>query len=293
MKQPAPLPANAPWSTAIGLLRLVRLSNSLPASILVLMGAYLAGGWPLPRPAWQAAAAMWCVTAFGYASNDYFDVKEDSINKPDRPLPAGLVSARITTWLAGSLALGAISFSLLIGTLATSAACIVLGLLTFYNARLKATPGGGNLLIALLAGCTLLVGSVAALGFQRNAIEPLLAPFSVLTTFVATREILKTLEDVAGDRMAGKQTVATRLGAPGVMRVIALLSLLTCGFSLVPFLWFGYSIRYLVIIGLGVDTPLLFTTYYLWQDAQPQRVSRCLALLKGSYFAGLLALLVA
>lgn len=113
--------------------------------------------------------------------------------------------ARITTWLAGGLALGAISFSLLIGPLATSATGIVLGLLTFYNARLKATPGGGNLLIALLAGCTLLVGSVAALGFQRHAIVLLLAPFSVLTTFVAAREILKTLEDVSGDRLAGKQ----------------------------------------------------------------------------------------
>ena len=236
---------------------------------------------------------MWCVTAFGYASNDYFDVKEDSINKPDRPLPASIVSAKAAAWLAGGLALGAIGFSWPIGGLAISVACGVLGLLTLYNLWLKATPGGGNLLIALLAGCTLFVGSIATRGLNRSAIEPLFAPFSVLTAFVATREILKTLEDIEGDRMAGKQTIATRWGAQRVIRIIAQLNTLTILLSLVPFIWFGYSINYLWIISLGVSAPLLFTTFYLWQDASPRRVSRCLALLKGSYFAGLIALVLA
>ena len=64
-------------TTCTGIVRLLRLSNSLPASGLVLIGAWLVAGWPLPWQAWQAAAAMWCVTAFGYASNDYFDIRED------------------------------------------------------------------------------------------------------------------------------------------------------------------------------------------------------------------------
>jgi len=293
MNQPVAYNSVAVWRTAIGVARLVRFSNSLPASILVLIGAYLVGGLPLSRAVWQAAAAMWCVTAFGYTSNDYFDVQEDSINKPDRPLPASVVSARATAWLAAGLALSAIGFSWPIGGLATGVACIVLGLLTLYNTRLKATPGGGNLLIALLAGCTLLVGGVAARGFNRQAIEPLLAPFSILAAFVATREILKTLEDIAGDRMAGKQTIATRLGERRVTRMLALLNIVTILLSLVPFIWLGYSSAYLGVISLGVSVPLVFTTVYLWQDASPQRVSRCLALLKGSYFAGLVALLLA
>lgn len=281
------------WRNAVGIVRLVRLSNSVPASILVLIGAYLAGGWPLPHPAWQAALAMWCVTAFGYTSNDYFDVKEDSVNKPDRPIPAGAISATHTAWLASGLALCAIAFSLPIGLLPTGIACVVLALLTLYNLRLKATPGGGNLLIALLAGCTLLVGSVATLGFTSRAIAVMLAPASVLSTFIAAREILKALEDMLGDRMAGKQTIATRLGKRGVLQVLALLSSLLIGLSLIPFLWLGYSLLYLLVVNLGVSAPLWFTTIYLWQESNPQRISRCLALLKGSYFAGLVALLLA
>ena len=293
MNQSVFLHPGVQWRSAVGFVRLLRLSNSLPASILVLIGAYLAGGWPLPHPAWQAALAMWCVTAFGYVSNDYFDVKEDSVNKPDRPIPAGVIAPSSAAWLAGGLALCAIAFSLPVGLLPTLVACTVLGLLTLYNLRLKATPGGGNLLIACLAGCTLLVGSVATLGMTRYAILVMLAPASVLSTFIAAREILKALEDMVGDRMAGKQTIATRLGKRGVLRVIALLSGLLISLSLIPFIWLGYSRLYLLVVNLGVSAPLLFTTFYLWQETSPQRISRCLALLKGSYFAGLVALLLA
>ncbi|MCX6047571.1 MAG: geranylgeranylglycerol-phosphate geranylgeranyltransferase [Chloroflexi bacterium] len=276
-----------------GLIRLVRLSNSVPASILVLIGAYLARGWPLTQPAWLAAAAMWCVTAFGYTSNDCFDLTEDKINKPDRPIPAGLVAASSARWLAALLALGALSFSLCISPLAIGAAFTVLSLLTLYNVRLKATPGGGNVLIALLAGCTLLVGAVAVAGFNWQTVEPLGAPALVLASFITAREILKTLEDVEGDRVAGKQTLATQWGAPQVMRLIGVLSVVTLILSLIPFLQLGYSHIYLWMTMLGVNGPLFFTTIYLWHDASPQRVSRCLALLKGSYFAGILALLLA
>ena len=278
---------------AIGLMRLVRPSNSLPASLLVLIGAYLAAGWPVARPAWQAAAAMWCVTAFGYASNDYFDIHEDSINKPDRPLPAGIVSAQGVAWLAAGLALGALLFSLPLGGLPTIVAISVMGLLTLYNIRLKATAGGGNLLIALLAGCTLLAGSVAVGGLNHSAVEAVLAPACILSTFVAAREMLKALEDVHGDRAAGKTTIATQLGARGVLRLVGCLSGVTIGLSLIPFYGQGYSSAYLLVVELGIGAPLVFATVYLWRDAHSHRVSRCLALLKGSYFAGLLALLLA
>ena len=281
-----------PWRAAIGIVRLVRLSNSIPASILVLIGAYLADGWPLAPAACYAAAAMWCVTAFGYASNDYFDIHEDSINKPDRPLPNGAVPTSSAAGLAIGLGLGAILFSLPLGPLPTVAALVVMALLTLYNLRLKATPGGGNLLIALLAGATLLVGSVAVRGVHSDALAVVFLPGCVLATFVAAREILKTLEDVEGDQRAGKATVATQLGAPGVVRIVGLLSALTMALSLLPVVWLDYSNAYLFTISLGVSLPLVFTTFSLWHDASPQRVSYCLALLKGSYFAGILALLL-
>jgi geranylgeranylglycerol-phosphate geranylgeranyltransferase len=280
------------WRSLIGAARLVRLSNSLPASALVLLGAQLAVGWPLPARAWQAALAMWCVTAFGYVSNDYFDVAEDAINKPDRPIPAGLVSPRGAGYFAGGLALSALGCSLTLGWAESCAALVVLLLLLLYNLRLKSTPGGGNLLIAGLAGCTFMVGSVAVLGFTLNALRITLWPAALLMSFIAAREALKTVEDVVGDRAVGKQTLAIRIGAHHVIRLVALLTLGVIGFSLAPWLYSGYATRYLVLMALGMWLPLGFTVSTLWQNAKPARVSQCLALLKGSYFVGMLAVLL-
>jgi geranylgeranylglycerol-phosphate geranylgeranyltransferase len=260
---------------------------------LVLIGAWLAGGWPLPWQAWQAAVAMWCVTAFGYASNDYFDIREDRVNKPDRPIPAGAVSANFTVYLSLALALSALGVSAQLGWLEFGVALAVLALLTLYNLRLKSTPGGGNVLIAMLAGCTLLAGSVAVRGIGWSALQAVWAPAATLACFIATREVLKTLEDIAGDQAAGKQTLAVRLGDKGVLRLSAGLSGLTILLGLVPVVWLKYSITYLTVMTAGVFFPLVWTVQALWQQGTPSQVSRCLAVLKGSYFAGILALLLA
>lgn len=76
-----------------------------------------------------AAAAMWCVTAFGYVSNDYFDIHEDSINKPDRPLPNGAVPTSSAAGLAIGLGLGAILFSLPLGDRPPSPRSVAMALL--------------------------------------------------------------------------------------------------------------------------------------------------------------------
>ncbi len=277
----------------VAVIRLVRVSNSLPAAILVLIGARLAGIWPIPGAAWQAAGAMWFVTAFGYASNDYFDLAEDALNKPDRPLPSGVLSSGFAAGLALVLAIGAIVLSLPLGIAGLLASVTALFLLTIYNTRLKGTPGGGNVLVAVLAGCTLFVGSFAVLGPNRHALEALLLPALILICFIATREILKTVEDVAGDAAVSKRTVATSWGVTAALHIISVLTATTILVSLLPVFWLHYSITYLILMMVGIHAPLVFTTVYLARDASQPRVSRCLSLLKGSYFAGILALLLA
>lgn len=45
--------------------------------------------------------------------------------------------------------------------------------------------------------------------------RPLLIPAAIIGTFVSTREVLKTQEDVTGDDAVGKVTVTTRWGRRG------------------------------------------------------------------------------
>lgn len=281
-------PAQTLWAHV----RLLRLSNALPAGVLVLLGGRLAGASPLAHPVALAAAAMICITAFGYVTNDLADQVEDRVNKPDRPLPSGRVSPSSARRMAGILAGLGLFFSLRIGgVLPVVAGGTVLGLLILYNRRLKESAGPGNLLIGGLAGLTLSVGGYAAAGWA--AVLPNLLPGAVLAAFITARELLKTAEDVAGDQAAGKSTAATVHGSRWVVRQVALLAGLTTLFSLLPMLLFDYTWAYLALITLGVDAVLIYAVIYLWRDASPRRVSHCLALLKGSYFAGLLALLLA
>ena len=281
------------WQRLVGLGRLARLSNSLPAAAAVLLGARLATAGPPSARAWLAAASMWSITAFGYASNDFWDRTEDRINKPDRPLVTGVISPQAGRWWSMLLAAVALSLAAALGWRELTVAVIVIGLLILYSLRLKATPGGGNLLIALLAGATLVTGAVAAGGFSWSAILPVLPASFLLSTFIASRELLKTLEDLTGDRIAGKQTAAVVYGEHAVVYLFAGLAMLTALFSLLP-VWRGdYSLLFLVLMTLGVLAPTLFTVGFLWRDASPARVTFCLRLLKASYFIGLAALLVA
>lgn len=277
----------------VSLLRLLRLSNSLPAAILVLLGAYLVSPGlifsdPTSWSVWMAAATMWLVTAFGYVSNDLLDWREDQVNKPDRPLPAGLIPFWLATTLALTLAVGALFMAFQISLLALGAAGSALALLTVYTLRLKATPLLGNLLIALMAGAALLVGPYLA-----GTMMPLLAPAGVLSAFIAARETLKTIEDIPGDRMAGKRTVAVQWGERRTLHLVALYAGLTLLLSWLPLFTSGFDWPYLVVMLVGVDGVLLYSLLTLYRQLTPDRVSRCLALLKASYFAGILALILA
>lgn len=259
---------------------------------LSLAGSTLAGS-TLAGDVWKAALAMWCVTAFGYASNDLFDITEDRINKPDRPLPSGAVTQRSASLFVIGLAVVGIAISWSIGWLALAAACCVMTLLTVYNLWLKGKPLQGNFLISGLASCTLFVGGVAQKGIALEIFSALLLPALILASFVITREILKTIEDEAGDAIAGKQTVTTKWNSQSASRILTGSALITIFLLALPVWLYDYSILYLAVAWLGVGCPLLYTIFFLHCNQAIWRVRRCLILLKGSYFAGILALWLA
>jgi len=239
--------------------------------------------------------AMWCITAFGYLTNDLFDRNEDRINKPDRPLTTGAVTIAEALLLACGLLGLALWLSMQLGWLEVGVAFGVLALLTLYNLRLKATAGGGNLLIGLLAGAALISGAVAAQGFIVATLVPLFWPAATLACFIMAREIVKTLEDIPGDQAAGKSTIAVACGPQITTQLVMLLSIGTASMSWLPWLQLGYSSTYLWLIQLGVSLPLCIAAVALRRTSgehQPDlgRVRRMLRLLKGSYVLGLLAL---
>lgn len=277
----------------VGLLRLLRLSNSLPAALLVLLGARLANAPLRHDRLWLAMAAMWAITAFGYVSNDLSDQAEDRINKPDRPLPTGAVTDQQARTVASLLFTLALLFSALLGLTPFLIALLVLGLLSLYNRRLKGAAGSGNLLIAGLAAGALLPGVVAVYGWQWTHLLKLLPAVVGLLCFVLARELLKTLEDTTGDQAVGKRTFALTWGQQVTRNSIGGLTILLFGTVVGLFPWWRYSWLTTMLMLCGVVAPLAWSVYTLQQQPSLAHIRQCLALLKGAYFVGLVALWLA
>lgn len=268
----------------VGLLRLLRLSNSLPASLLVLLGARLVDTSLFHPRLWLAVAAMWSITAFGYVSNDLSDQAEDRINKPDRPLPTGIITCQQARTVAGLLFTFSLLFSALLGPAPFLLALLTLGLLLLYNRRLKGAAGAGNLLIAGLAAAALLPGIVAVYGWHWVYLTKLLPATLGLLFFVLARELLKTLEDTVGDQAVGKRTFALTWGYHETRCTIGGLTILLFGTIVGLFPWWRYSWHATTLMLFGVASPLAWSVCTLQPQGSLSQIRRRLALLKGAYF---------
>ncbi len=275
--------ARSPMAQLKGWVYLSRPSNSLAATALLLLGAWTPTGWPSPT-LW-AALSLWCLTVFGYVINDLYDLPADRINKPHRPLVTGIVSPaaarRGIILLAGSAILTArtvIWWGPLI-------AVTVLAALWGYSAWAKHRPLVGNILIGGLAGAALIAGS-----WLRNAPFDLLGPATVVALFITGREILKTAEDVPGDRLMGTRTVAACWGPHTAVRLYGLCLGFAAGLTLLVWpnvtshaglarnVWTGY---------------LLLLAILAWRLPLERAVPWGLRGTKVGYGVGLLALAVA
>ncbi|WP_353633387.1 geranylgeranylglycerol-phosphate geranylgeranyltransferase [Halobacterium sp. NMX12-1] len=249
--------------TVRGLVELTRPVNTVAAGALTFIGAFVAGG-AFAEPVATAAAvgATWFATAAGMAINDYFDREIDRINNPERAIPRGAVSARGA--LAFSLALfaGAVALALLLPPLALGIAAVnLLGLVT-YTEYFKGLPGAGNALVAYLVGSTFLFGA-AAVG------DPLaggvLAVLAALSTF--TREVIKDVEDVAGDREEGLQTLPIVVGERRALVLGTVLLVVAVLASPVPYLAGTFGVWYLVVV-VPADAVMLAAAYRSFDDPE-------------------------
>ncbi|WP_422360684.1 geranylgeranylglycerol-phosphate geranylgeranyltransferase [Reichenbachiella sp.] len=148
------------------------------------------------------------IAAAGYYINDYYDIKIDLINKPERVIVGNTIKRRPvmiahTTLNALGILLGAI-VSLWIGVINLTCAF----LLWWYSNQLKRLPFIGNFVVALLTGSTLLV----LLVYYRSL--DLLTMVYALFAFGITliREIIKDIEDMEGDANYDGLTLPVVLG---------------------------------------------------------------------------------
>lgn len=143
------------------------------------------------------------IAAAGYIINDYYDIKIDYVNKPDKVVVGKLIKRRIV--LASHIILNLLGIA--IGFYLSPKVGIVNFLAGFllwiYSNRLKRMPLIGNVLIAFLTALSI---GIIALYLQRN-VQLLLAYAVFAFSINLVREIIKDMEDIRGDMRFGSRTL--------------------------------------------------------------------------------------
>lgn len=186
------------------------------------------------------------ITIGGYVINDYFDVKIDKINKPDKQVVNKIISQRgaiklhlilngIAIILGFYLALRvrSVSFGLIFP--------LIVGLLWFYSAKYKSLLVWGNLIVSILSAFVVLI--VWLFEFFTLSTDPdkfssvvgdfpwvtrlflVYALFSFLLTLF--REIIKDVEDWKGDETYGCRTLPLVIGLQRTKWIISILIIIT------------------------------------------------------------------
>jgi len=196
-------------NSAFGYLRLMRAANCLITFFSVIATSFFVTRSLAPSAlVWLGAAAASLITAGGNALNDYFDHEIDKINKPDRPIPSGLVSrnaALVFSVILLGLGAGA---SLFLNFPASALAIMNACLLIVYARYSKAMSLAGNILVALLTSSVFVFAGLILRVINFNVVVLAGSAFFVMLS----REILKDIEDIEGDRRAGATTLPIRAG---------------------------------------------------------------------------------
>ena len=272
--------------TARGLGELTRPVNTLAAGALTFIGAFVAGGAVDHATATAAAVgATWFATAGGNAVNDYFDRDIDRINDPERAIPRGAVSPRGALAFSVVLFAGATVLAVTLPVLALAIAGVNLVGLVTYTQYFKGLPGAGNALVAYLGGSTFLFGSAAVGDPLAGAV---LAALAALSTF--TREVVKDVEDLAGDREEGLRTLPVAVGERRALQLGAGLLVVAVAASPIPYLAETFGWWYLVAV-VPADAVMLAAAARSFSD--PQRGQQLLKagqlLAAGAFVVGRLA----
>ena len=210
-------------------LALTRPENMILTAIAVIAGSFIAAGPEIMD--FQIEIAICCVCSMmlvggGNALNDYNDRETDKENHPERPIPSGSISADTASVCAQAL-LGSGLLILLFALenkMPFVIALIGIILLIVYENGLTAAGISGNITVGLMSGAIFLFAGMAV-----NDPGPTLWMFGLAVLATITREIIKDIQDLKGDR--GRRTLPANIGIENSMRVAILFLLIAIGLS--------------------------------------------------------------
>ncbi len=247
---------NKPATRLRALLTLCRPLNCVITVASAGVGGLTGNTDPLAAALCAAALSAGLITAAGNTFNDRIDIDIDRINRPARPLPAGLISPVAASFMAALLSLTGLVLALLVSRIHAIVALLVVATLILYSLRLKRTPLWGNLAVASMAAVVFPYGAMAAGTFGRSWI-----PAGLAFLFHVGREIIKDIEDITGDRAGRAGTLPVRCGTAAARWWATVVLLVLVVFTALPAVLGTYGAGY----ALPVSALNVLVLSVLWQ----------------------------
>ncbi len=230
--------------------------------------------------------------------NDIFDVEIDAINRPNRPIPSGAITrqaARRYFIVLGAIATG---LAAVVGALTPNyiliPSAVVFFLFVGYVYARWGKPSGfpGNLVVGAAFSFGIPFGSFHVADFTST---PAVIWFFFATSafLLISRELVKGMEDMEGDRKFNIKTVANTRGTRAaailsiLFSVLAIATFTTPAFSLIS------SITFTILMILG-DAAVVVSIVLLLKGRDSKKNQKYSSLmLKAGAFLGLVAYVLA
>ena len=244
---------------------LIRWQTCLSASALFVLGSHWQGGRAGLLSVAVGAAAAWMSVAQAEILNDVVDRGPDSIDKPDRPIPSGVITVRSALLVYGATAVASLLLGFLVsGELGVSMAALVAAS-ALYCTVLKSTVLVGNALVSAMSSVPFLLGAHNAAALHPTA---LLAGL-LISLFMFSFELVKTARDVVGDSAAGLTTVGTVYGVRVALRWAVAAFVADCGVALALACTARRGLAFGSTFAVLVALPVLRRSMTAWSARNP------------------------
>lgn len=232
-----------------------------------------------------AALSAAFTASAGYVINDYFDVNIDKINRPVRPLASGIIKRNEAAVIYFFLFLASLALSCLVNIFALLIVLTASSLLFLYSYKLKKITLVGNFLIAFLTGLAFVYGGIAVNNIS-NTVFPAIFAFLINLT----RELIKDIEDLEGDK---KGRVLTFPGKYGISNTILLINCITGALivsTFIPFVLKIYKIEFTIIAAVIINPVLIYFIKSLNENLSLKNLHKLSNILKLDMAFGLAAI---
>ncbi|NOS90371.1 MAG: geranylgeranylglycerol-phosphate geranylgeranyltransferase [Cyclobacteriaceae bacterium] len=197
------------------------------------------------------------IAAAGYIINDYYDIKIDLINKPDRVVIGKSITRRYAIFFHTFISIIGILLGLWLSWKIAAINFVCVFLLWLYSNQLKRKPFVGNLLVAILTGLSIWL--INWLYQEPNTFVIIYSLFAFFMTLI--REIVKDMEDMKGDTTFGCRTLPI---VWGIRKTKMLLYSILFVFSIaVTFFNFCYALVPLIYFIVFLLVPMALLTLRL------------------------------